>query len=53
MQPEDNIKDRLTAEEATDQIMADIDVITQMMKTGWMEPPEPKRQCDGIDPPLS
>ena len=53
MQPGDNIKDKLTAEEATDQIMADIDVMAQIMKAGWMQPLEEKRPCDETRPSMS
>ena len=38
----DNI-DPLVAQEATDGILSDIDAMTQIMMTGWMEPP---RSCD-------
>ena len=40
MPPEDEIADRLIAEEATDQILEDIDALAQIMMTGWKPKPD-------------
>ena len=40
MPPEDEIADRLIAEEATDKILEDIDALGQIMMTGWLAKPE-------------